>query len=248
MFSTQCPQCDAVVPLLGRVCGHCGAPNPARRGMIAVAAAVVVLIGAGAGGIYMATRQQHPPTAATAGTSVSPSAAGTSAGPSAAGTSVGPSATTAPGDFTWLSTAMTACDEAAAKQPNKMHFLMIPLIANPKDMADWRLIAGSPIGNALTIPANDALGGLKRGTLKIYPDEYVFSVQDEATKAVYKWNPASGVKWFSTTDDPKIGSFRVQFQPRRKPDGDWGALYSERGGMCLWVAAIVRDGPVSAEK
>jgi len=240
MFSTPCPQCDAAVPLLARACGHCGTPNPVRRGMMAVAAAVVMLIASGAGGIYMATRQQHPPTAATAGTSE---------GAPATETSVGPSATTAPGDFTWLSAAMTACDEAAAKQPNKMHFLMIPLIANPKDMADWQLIAGSPIGNALTIPANDALGGLKRGTLRLYPDEYVFSVRDDTTKAVYKWNPASGVKWFSTVDNPKIGSFRVQFQPRRKPDdSDWGALYSERSGMCLWVAAIVRDGPVSAEK
>jgi hypothetical protein len=244
MLSSECPQCDAAVPILAGSCSHCGAANPARLGMIAVAAAVVVLVVAAAGAVYVATRPQQRPVAgegnSVAVRTVRPSAVeGKSVGPVATTTPT-PTTATATGDFGWLASAMMACDEVAQQQPNKLHFLMIPLIADRKDMPDWRLIAGSAIGNGLTIPANDALGGLRRGTLRVYADQYVFSVQDALSNEVYRWNAAAGVKWFSTAEAVKIARFRVQFQPRSQvEDKDWGALYNEHEGTCLWVAAIV---------
>jgi hypothetical protein len=226
MIRTECPECDAAVPLVARTCSHCGARNPARRGALAVAAGLVVLVIAGVGAIYVATRQQHP--LAAQGTS--------------AMTSAMPPAAVADGDFAWLSSAMTGCDTLASQQPDKLHFLVIPLRANQQDLPDWRLLAVGAIGNGLTIPTDDALGGLRRGTLRIYPDEYVFAIQDAATRVVYKWSPSVGANRFSTPEAETIQSFRLQLAPSQKPDqADWGNVYSRQNGNCHWIAAIVRD-------
>ncbi len=153
-----------------------------------------------------------------------------------------PPAAVADGDFAWLSSAMTGCDTLASQQPGKLHFLVIPLRANQQDVPDWRLLAVGAIGNGLTIPADDALGGLRRGTLRIYPDEYVFAIQDAATRVVYKWSPSVGANRFSTPDAETIQSFRLQLAPRQEPDqADWGNVYSRQNGNCHWIAAIVRD-------
>jgi hypothetical protein len=235
MMSTECHECGEAVPLLARTCGHCGAPNPARLGVIAVAAGLVALIAAAAGAVYMATRSPAEVTAD--GTP----AAATEAPAAPQGMPVQAPAATAASDFAWLKSAMTACDQAAAKQSAAAYFLVIPLTADAKDMADWRLIAVGSIGNALTIPGNDALGGLRSGKLKLYPDEYVFGVQDAASRRAYKWGVSTGAKQFSTTDVAQAKTFRMQLQPRRKTDDtDWGDTYPRQGGDCHWVAAIVR--------
>jgi hypothetical protein len=207
MVSNECPECGVAVPLLVRACSRCGAPNPARRGAIAVAAGVVVLVVAANGAIYVAT--QHP----LAGED----------------------------DFAWLTSALKACDEQASQQPSNLHFLVIPLSAEQKDMPDWRRLAAGTIGNAMTIAAADAFGGLRRGTLKIFADEYVFSFQDAGTKAVYKWSPSIGAKHFTIAEAESSRYFRVQLQLLHKAEADWGDTYSREDGTCHWVPAIVRE-------
>jgi hypothetical protein len=128
------------------------------------------------------------------------------------------------------------------KLRTKLHFLVIPLSADQKDMPDWRLIAVAPIGNAIALLANDALGGLRRGTLRIYADQYVFSVRDAEGSAAYTWSPSVGVKQFSTDKPTAISSVRMQLQPRHKADEtDWGKIYTNQNGNCNWVPVIVRD-------
>ena len=230
MIRSECPECDAAVPLLARTCSHCGAPNQTRRGALAVVAGLVVLVIAGVGATYVARRQPHP-VAAQGTSAVTPAV--TPAMPSAAGSD---------GDFAWLSSAMTGCDTLASQQPGKLHFLVIPLRANQQDLPDWRLLAVGAIGNGLTIPTDDALGGLRRGTLRIYPDEYVFAMQDAATRVVYKWSASVGANRFSTPDAETIQSFRLQLAPRQKADqADWGNVYTRQNGNCHWIAAIMRD-------
>ena len=58
----------------------------------------------------------------------------------------------------------------------------------------------SAIGNAISVAPDDALGGLRRGTLKIFADEYVFSFHDAGTKAVHKWSPSVGAKHFTIAE------------------------------------------------
>ena len=64
------------------------------------------------------------------------------------GRSTEPSETTvtqrgADGDFGWLETAMKQCDEQAAKEPKGLHYLVIPLVDEPRDEAGWRRISAS---------------------------------------------------------------------------------------------------------
>lgn len=232
MVRSECSECDGAVPLLARTCSHCGAPNPARRGAVALAAGLVVLVIAGVGAAYVARREPHP-VGAQGPPAVTPAPAVAPAMPSAAG---------GDGSFTSLSAAMTECDTLASQQPEKLHFLVIPLRANPQDLPDWRLLAVGAIGNGLTIPAEDAMGGLRRGTLKIYPEEYVFAIQDATTRVEYKWSPAAGAHRFSTPEAQAIQSFRLQLQPSQNPDqANWGNVYSRQTGSCHWIAAIVRE-------
>jgi hypothetical protein len=226
MISSACPQCAGAVSLWARMCGRCGAPNPARHRMLAIVTAIVVLIPLCIGATLVATREQHPGAAET-----------TVAPPPAA-----PTVATTGGDFAWLTAAMTACDKTASQQPDKVHFLVIPLQADRKDMPDWQLIATGAIGNGITLPADDALGGLRRGTLKIYADEYVFNMQDAETRAIYKWNPSTGANSFSTPEAEMVRSFKVRIQPQNKAENDdWGPVYQRQRGGCHWVAAIVRN-------
>jgi ribosomal protein L40E len=217
MISTKCTECGAPVPVLARACGRCGASNPARPGAVAVAAGVAVLVIAAVGAIYAATRSQHP----------------------VAGERTYANPSTADGDVTWLTSALKECDEEASGQPGTLRFLVIPLRAEQKDMPDWRLIALGAIGNALMVAADDALGGLRRGTLRINADEYVFSVQDAGTKAVYKWSPSVGVKQFSTAEAQTARDFRVQIRPSQNAEAGWGDVYSRQNGACHWVPAIM---------
>lgn len=222
MMSSECRECGETVPLLAPACERCGARNPARLLAIAIAAVVVILVVAAAGAIYLAPPPQRPAVAAS-----SP---------------ISPPAATADGDFDWLLSAMKACDELAARETGNLHFLVIPLTAQSKDIPDWRLLAKGSIGNAFTIPGDDALGGLRGGTLEIYPDEYVFSIQDASTSVITPWPASVGVHSFSTAKTNEVQSFRLQLQPRQKANAsDWGSIYGVQKGNCDWVAAIVAN-------
>jgi len=222
MISSACPQCAGAVSLLERTCGRCGAPNAARHRMLVIATAIVVLVPSCIAAIRVATREQHP--GAAEATVAVPTAAVTGS------------------DFGWLTAAMTACDKTASQRPGMVHFLVIPLQADYKDMPDWQLIATGVIGNAIMLPTGDALGGLRRGTLKIYADEYIFNMQDAETHEIYKWNPSTGANSFSTPEAEMVRSFKVRIQPQNKADNsDWGRVYQRQRGGCHWVAAIVRD-------
>ena len=60
MIRGECPECDEAVPLLASRCRHCGAPHPTRRNVIAAAAGIMVLVGASAGAVVIATRHPQP--------------------------------------------------------------------------------------------------------------------------------------------------------------------------------------------
>jgi len=145
-------------------------------------------------------------------------------------------------DVTWLTTAMKDCDTDATNALTTLHFLVIPLSASPTDAAQWRNKSINNVGNALLLPSDDVLKALMGGSLSISQQQYVFSIRDEDTNAVYKWNASSGVKRFSTPDAEKLENFKVQFltNQRAKSD-DWGATFVRRKGNCYWVNAIIQN-------
>jgi len=162
------------------------------------------------------------------------------------GRSTEPSETTvtqrgADGDFGWLETAMKQCDEQAAKEPKGLHYLVIPLVDEPRDEAGWRRISINDIGNAILIKADDMIAGLQRKALRVSTEEYTFSARNETTKDVLTWKPSKGVRKFVVNDASDIGQFRVQFQSNDAGRAiNWGAIFERQAGNCYWVNAILR--------
>ena len=147
----------------------------------------------------------------------------------------------ASGDFNWLETAMKQCDEQAASDQKGLHFLVIPMVDEPKDEPGWRRISINDIGNAILVNSEDMLAGLRRKALRLSTDEYVFSARNEATKDVLTWKPSSGVRKFVINDASAIGQFRVQFQSNDASRAiNWGAIFERQAGNCYWVNAILR--------
>lgn len=145
------------------------------------------------------------------------------------------------GDFAWLETVMKQCDEQAAKDPKSLHYLVIPLVDEPRDEPGWRRVSINDIGNAILISAEDMLAGLRRKALRISTDEYVFSARNEATKVVLTWKPSTGVRKFVVNDASAIGKFRVQFQSNDASRAiNWGSTFDRQEGNCYWVNAILR--------
>src|SRR5207248_192966 len=91
------------------------------------------------------------------------------------------------------------------------------------------------IGNAVLLPADDAMDGLKRSALSISSDQYVFSIRDEVTNVVYRWSPSAGIKKFLSQDAEAVERFKVQFQFDGAANDDWGAAFGRRKGICYWV-------------
>ena len=144
------------------------------------------------------------------------------------------------GDFSWLATAMDQCDVEAAKAPDTLHFLVVPMASSPSEDDEWRGKSLNDIGNAILLTQHNAFDGLKGGTLRISSERYEFNMRDEGTGAVYKWSPSVGVKKFLIPDAGQITQFKVQFKTAQKTDdANWGAAFMHRKGSCYWVNAII---------
>ena len=145
------------------------------------------------------------------------------------------------GDFGWLEAAMKQCDEQAGKDRKGLHYLVVPLVDEPRDEPGWRRISINDIGNAILISGEDMLAGLRRKALRISTDEYVFSARNEATKDVLTWKPSTGVRKFVINDASGIERFRVQFQSSDAARAiNWGTTFQRQEGNCYWVNAILR--------
>ncbi len=216
MSSTDCQHCGEPVVRGARTCGYCGAPVRARKGalMMTLVLAVLCLAAIGLAVFLLAGR-----SADQQGAAVDQSG----------------------GDFAWLETAMKQCDELAGKDPKGLHYLVTPLIDEPRDEPGWRRISINDIGNAILINGDDMLAGLRRKALRISTDEYVFSTRNEATKDILTWKPSSGVRKFVISDAAAIGQFKVQFQSNDASRAiNWGATFERQPGNCYWVNAILR--------
>jgi hypothetical protein len=213
MVATQCRNCGAASSAFARWCAHCGACNGVRTTALAIATVLAILVAAGGMAAFAVLRGPGP-------------AAQSTAAPSA--------------EHGWITKAMADCDAEAAKEPSALAFLVVPLKSAAADMQPWRKKSLNDIGNAILLPADDALLGLNSGALALSDEQYVFSIRDDITNIVYKWSPSNGVKKFVSPDADAIERFKVQFQLRDKSGADaWGAVFVHHKGTCYWVNAIL---------
>jgi hypothetical protein len=217
MTLTDCSHCGEPIQKGMRTCGYCGAPVRARRSALTIAAVLgVACLGVLVVAFFLLANRS----------------------PNQEGAAVDQRG----GDFAWLETAMKQCDEQAAKDPKGLHYLVIPLVDEPRDEPGWRRISINDIGNAILINGEDMLAGLKRKALRISNDEYTFSARNEATKDVLTWKPSSGVRKFVVSDASNISQFKVQFQSGDAARAiNWGATFERQPGNCYWVNAILRQ-------
>jgi hypothetical protein len=220
-MTATCRNCGAAVGRLAASCGRCGAPNAARRMLFATAAAVLVLAAAAAVAAILALRD--PSRGLLAGLRIGTSGAR---------------------DYAWLSKVMKDCDDEAAKDKATLHFLVIPLRADAAQQQSLRSLTVNTMGNAIIISGEDTLRLLRAGTVAILQDPYVFSIRDEATKVVYRWDQATSVKWVSSKDDGAVRRFRMQIRPQGQGSGEalpdaWGNAIARQDGNCYWVNALI---------
>jgi hypothetical protein len=223
MIDGECPNCGDRISILANSCPGCGAPSPARRARLVIAGALAaLLIAIGVASIVVVGGHRLPATVRADAPAGLHGAAG------------------ATDDVTWLTTAMSTCETDAENDAGTLRFLVIPLAPVQKDDEQGREKALNEVGNAVLLGSDDAVEGIKDGTLRIYPGEYDFRVLDDATGAVYKWKPADGVANFSTADSGSIALFKVQFRtPRNSGDGQWGTAFVRQSGTCYWVSAVI---------
>ena len=218
MTRTECPNCREPVPILAPACGYCGVPNPARRNAVIAAAALASL------GLAIVVAVL---VVLLSGGSRDQGEVRTSAGTD---------------NYAWLENAMKQCDGEAAKLPDALHFLVTPLVDEPRDEPGWRRASLNDIGNAILINSENTLAGLRRKALRISSEEYAFSLRDEASKQVLTWKAAVGVRKFVATDAKGIGQFKIQFQSLDAVRGiNWGTTFNRQPGNCYWVNAILRN-------
>ncbi|HWF96929.1 MAG TPA: hypothetical protein VG291_18410 [Xanthobacteraceae bacterium] len=219
----NCPICGSGTGALARACPDCGAPIGLRPAGMMVAGALVVVAAALVLALVAAVRGHQLAAATETGAPVDEQIAAIS--------------TT---DFSWLTTAMNACDAAAKTSAGALHFLVTPLVSVPRDVAPWREKSINDTGNGILLRSDAALDGLKTGTLRIYPADYGFGIFDSVSDTVLKWRPSAGVVRFSTTAAGAVSTFNVQFRTAHSVnDPDWGGSFTRQDGTCYWVNAII---------
>jgi len=220
-MKARCTWCEAPTPLMAKFCPECGAANPARRTVLGIAATVAVMVPAIAIAIYAATQWERP--IITAETPAEPSL------PAQPITGTDP-------DFGWLAAAMKACDDRATAEPGALNLLVVPVTFDAKDVEQWRRQALNRIGNAMVLPSNDVLDGLRRKSLSIAPEPYSFLIRDEKTRTARKWIGTGGVQWLSAPGSEDINLLSMQYRPRDKgSDESWGNPFVHQKGNCYWV-------------
>jgi hypothetical protein len=225
LIDGECPNCGGGTLVLAKTCSKCGAPLKLRMAGILVAGALVLLMAAIVLAVAVVLRGDRLAAATETGAPADQLIAAE-----------------ATADFSWLASAMAGCETEAKTNAGALHFLVTPLVSVAEDIEPWRTKSINDAGSGILLRSDDALEGLKSGTLRVYPADYQFSISDQADDTVYKWRPSVGVAKLSTADAAAFASFRVRFRTvHNRAGGEWGGTFTRQEGSCYWVNPIIGD-------
>jgi hypothetical protein len=146
-------------------------------------------------------------------------------------------------DLAAIKKEMTDCDNVATKDPDNIHFLVLPLLVAKGAENDWRSAALSEVGNTfLLLSANDALDGLRDGKLVVRQGRYTFAVRDAAGGQSFAWNSATAVSRLSRPLSPDVKTLNLGFDFSAAQTGtSWSNEFKRDPGTCYWVIVLVRQ-------
>ena len=153
---------------------------------------------------------------------------------------VAPAESAPPIDLAAISKAMTDCDARASQNPDSLAFLVVPVVRASISNRDWRAGAVQTVGNAyLLLNAQDALDGLRDGSLALRPGRYTFSVLDPSTGVTYSWTSATGISRLERPNSAVLKTLQIGFDFSKQQNGpQWSKEFERKSASCLWVAVL----------
>lgn len=146
-------------------------------------------------------------------------------------------------DVGWIEKAMADCDQEAARNPDALYFLIIPVMPASTDPKDWSPAAVGQVGRSvLLLKSKDMLDGLGNGSLALYGGRYTFSIIDPANGSGHVWSPGVGLAKLSKPDVGPLNAFSIAFAlADGPPETQLGFKFLRDKGICYWVGALVHN-------
>jgi len=142
--------------------------------------------------------------------------------------------------FAWLSQALDACEAEAAKYPQGLYFMVVPLAPASSAAEGIKSRALETIGPATLLESKVALEGLESGALRISREQFILHAMDIETNAIHRWNSAAGVSTLSERGSSSKGPFKVRLQTTPNDAAQWSTSLAEGLATCHWVFALLR--------
>jgi hypothetical protein len=143
--------------------------------------------------------------------------------------------------FAWLSQALQACEAEAARYPQGLYFMVVPLAAaSPAAAEQIRPRALETVGPVTLLESKVALEGLESGALRISSAQFILHAMDVETNAIHRWNSVTGVSTLSERASDSKGPFKVRLQTAPGDDTQWSMSLAEGLATCHWVFALLR--------
>jgi hypothetical protein len=145
-------------------------------------------------------------------------------------------------DLSPISKAMAECDAEAAKAPDQLYFVLLPLMLSKGAVNDWRSHALQEGGGFLWLNSKDALDGLRDGKLAVRDGRYTFSVLDPASGQTYSWRSVTRIAKLSRPAPKEMKSFKLGLDFSAAQTGaPWSNEFRRNPGSCYWVSALAQQ-------
>jgi hypothetical protein len=223
-----CPDCGGAIFFGAKRCSYCRPERSRDRLEVAIAACLLSAVVFGA--IYAGTLLSRDPNRPSIDAMMNATS-------KLARLEFTPAKTD---EYGWIAQAMNACKADAARAPDSLHFLVLPLTRTKNDDMRWATKPTAAAANAELLNLNDTVDGLRRGDLQLYPGEYVFRITSLPADVTYKWDAASGVARFSTAEGEQIPKFKIGFQiGENEGDTSLATELTRAPGTCFWTGALI---------
>lgn len=130
--------------------------------------------------------------------------------------------------------AMTDCDREAARNPNDLYLLIVPI--SPNTDAGRKMVRdGESYETFYLVSSQATLAGLADESFGIDRLPFAFAISNPGTEDRKNWGLIAGVTRLNSPAE-KFGSFRVGFDVSGRGFGlVWSNPYPRQEGLCYWI-------------